>query len=119
EVFPNGTLYGALEYPGFYLTGSPMNTPINADQREEMYQKLASIEELGEWTTTYRDPVKLRNLYLAEGSEVLKLLADIPAVTDDKPYTEFPLWREFLQKQGFREFVPELMRTQLKNQDTP
>jgi spermidine synthase len=115
EVFPQGTLYGSIKYPGFYLTGSPTNIQQTPAAREVMMKKLASIEELGEWSQDYCDPVRLQNIYLGEAADVMKLLGEYTAVTDDKPYTEFPLWREFRHQQGLTEFKPEMLRTQLKN----
>lgn len=115
EVFPHGSLYGAIEYPGFYLVGGPTSVQLSSEQREVLFKKLSSIEELGEWTQSYRDLNKIRNIYIAEAGEVLKLVESYPAVTDDKPYTEFPLWREFRNQQGLRDFIPESMKTQLRN----
>lgn len=119
EVFPQGSLYGSLEFAGFYLVGGPSAVQLSPSQRDVLYQKISAIESMGEWSKSYRDIEKLKHLYIADAADVLKVMESYPAVTDDKPYTEFPLWREAMNQQGVVDFIPEVMKTQLRNAGLP
>ncbi|HQR41316.1 MAG TPA: fused MFS/spermidine synthase, partial [Gemmatales bacterium] len=113
EVFPEGSLWGALEFQGFYLIGGHKPVQPTQAQLQELYTKLSSLEDLGEWTKSYRDPVKLQQLYLLGGSSFGRLVKDVPAVTDDKPYTEFPIWRQFSYPSGAKDYVADDVRKRL------
>lgn len=110
EVFPDGSVWGGLEFPGFYLMGG--NRPIQPteEQRNQIAEKLSRIEDLGEWDPLYRDPAKLRQLYIMDAAQLARLCGNVPAVTDDKPYTEFPLWRRVLQADEMRNFNADVLR---------
>jgi hypothetical protein len=57
-------------------------------------------------------PDKVLQLYLADRPRLLELVADAPVITDDRPYTEFPLWRAVFRPPGYREDLdgPRLRR---------
>ena len=82
EVFPEGTLWGGLEFPGFYLIGGHRSFKQTPVQLATLSEKLSRIEDLGEWAADYRDPAKLRQLYLLDATGLAKLVRDAPAVTD-------------------------------------
>ncbi|HQR08716.1 MAG TPA: fused MFS/spermidine synthase [Gemmatales bacterium] len=110
EVFPDGSVWGGLEFPGFYLMGGQRPIQPTQEQRNQIANKLSQLEDLGEWGPLYRDPAKLRQLYIMDAAELAKMCADVHAVTDDKPYTEFPLWRRVLKADQMRPFNAEVMR---------
>jgi spermidine synthase len=93
EVFPDGSLWGGLEFPGFYLIGGLRSLEQTPEQVATIADKLCRIEDLGEWGPVYLDPTKLRRLYIMDASSMAGFTRGTPAVTDDRPYTEFPLWR--------------------------
>jgi hypothetical protein len=68
---------------------------------------------LGEWTRTYTDPAQLENLYLLGGKEFGRLVKNVPAVTDDKPYTEFPFWRRMSYAPGAGDYTADDVRKRL------
>lgn len=109
EVFPEGGLWGGLEFPGFYLIGGHKSLQKTPAQVSEIANKLSAIEDLGEWGPTYRDPVKLRQLYIMDASAA-RFLSRVPAVTDDKPYTEFPLWRGVMNTDDKKIFTADKLR---------
>jgi spermidine synthase len=110
EVYPEGSVWGAIEYPGFYMIGGHRPVRPTAEQREEIVRKLRRIDELGEWGDVYQDEANLKKLYLMDAAELAYLLRDIPIVTDDRPSTEFPLWRFLYSSAGHRMLVPESLR---------
>ncbi|MGL4463375.1 MAG: spermidine synthase, partial [Planctomycetia bacterium] len=93
DVFPEGSMWGGLKFHGFYLVGAHRSTAQTPEQLKTLYEKLAAIEDLGEWGGLYRDPANYKNLYLLDAAGLKRLVGDAPVVTDDRPYTEFPLWR--------------------------
>jgi len=104
DAFPDGSLWGGLEFKGFYLVGGHRSMKQSPARIAELAQQLSRIEDLGEWTQTYRDPARLRQMYLLDAEGMRQLVGNAPAVTDDKPYTEFPLWRQYFDSQGRVEF---------------
>jgi spermidine synthase len=110
EVFPTGSMWGALEYPGFYLTGGHRPVRPTPEKRTEIARKLIQIDDLGEWTKVYQDEKNLQALYIMDAEELGRLLRDVPVVTDDRPSTEFPLWRFLFSPTGFRMLVPDSFR---------
>jgi spermidine synthase len=110
EVFPDGSIWGAVEYPGFYLTGGHRPIRPTPAERAELVRKLRQIDELGEWGNVYQDQRNLESLYLIDAAELAQLLHDVPVVTDDRPSTEFPLWRFLFSPAGRRMLVPDTIR---------
>jgi spermidine synthase len=115
EVFPEGSLWGGLEYSGFYLIGGHRSFGQTPDQLSAVVERLSAIEDLGEWSRTYRDPKKLRDLYLTDGAGLGRLVAQARAVTDDNPYTEFPLWRQLFLPTRRRVLSASQVRTWLES----
>lgn len=113
EAFPEGSLWGGLEFQGFYLMGGHRSMKQSPARIAELAQQLSRIEDLGEWTQDYRDPVKLRQLYLLDAEGMRQLVGSAPAVTDDKPYTEFPLWRQFFDPRGRVEYTAGEVRERM------
>ncbi len=113
EVFPEASLWGALEFKGVYLLGGHRSMKQSPEQVAQLADKLSQIKELGEWTTSYRDPAQLRKLYLLDASGLGRLVEGVRAVTDDMPYTEFPIWRQNFDPRGRGEFTSDTIRERL------
>jgi spermidine synthase len=94
EVFPEGSLWAGLEYQGFYLIGGHRSFRQTPSQVSAVVDRLSAIKDLGEWSATYRDPRKLHDLYLTDGAGLGRMVAEANTMTDNNPYTEFPLWRQ-------------------------
>jgi spermidine synthase len=117
EVFPEGSLWGGLEYSGFFLVGGHRSFGQTPDQLSAVVDRLSTIDDLGEWSRTYRDPKKLRELYLTDGAGLGRLVAQARAVTDDNPYTEFPLWRQLFLPTRRRVLSASQVRTWLAGEE--
>jgi spermidine synthase len=92
-VFPGASLWGGLRMPGFYLIGGHRSFEQTPDSLSSLARQLSKIPDLSEWETFYQDEAVLTNLYLLGPEALLEFVKSVPEVTDDRPYTEFPLWR--------------------------
>lgn len=110
EVFADSTLWGAFEFPGLYMIGG--NHPIDTSPQriEAIADQLSRIEDLGEWGPLYRNRDTLRQLFLMDSEGIRRMTASSCEVTDDRPYTEFPLWRNVLTPSAQREFTANVIR---------
>ena len=103
-------------FPGFYLTGGHRPFAQTPEQVKQLAERLSRIADLGEWDQLYRQPANLESMYLLDQAGIDRLVADRPLITDDMPYTEFPLWCMMLQGDSFRELNAEVIRGR-KNTD--
>lgn len=109
-VFPDATLWGSLEYPGFYLIGGKRSITITPERMADLARRLSKIRDLSEWGPVYTDPERLKALYLSDTLGLWRLVGDAVPVTDDHPYTEFPLWRLWWHGQDNKSLTPDRVR---------
>jgi hypothetical protein len=119
EVFPEGTLWGGVEYPGFYLIGRPQPPRQTPPQLAEVARRLSEMQDLNDWKlgVDYTRPENLENIYLTDSDGINKLVERARPVTDDRPYTEFPLWRRMFLAEGRRLFDANVARERLNSAD--
>ena len=96
NVFPGASLWGGLRMPGFYLIGGHRSFEQTPESLSSLVRRLSKIPDLSEWDAFYQDEAILTNLYLLSPRELFGLVKSVHEVTDDHPYTEFPLWRGVL-----------------------
>jgi spermidine synthase len=96
NVFPGASLWGGLTHPGFYLIGGHRSFGQTQKSIEALAKQLGEIQDLAEWDHRLKDGNLLRQLYLMGPTAFTSLTQNSPEVTDDHPYTEFPLWRGVL-----------------------
>ncbi len=96
---------------GFYLLGS--RSPFGEVERKIRagFQDAKAAADLREWGPECDGPEKVLALFLAEGDAIRDLVAAAPVITDDHPYTEFPLWRAWL---GSDDYLPLFGAPQLR-----
>ncbi len=109
-VFPGASLWGGLSVPGLYLIGGHRSFAMRPDQVMALARRLAGIPDLSEWDDEYGDPENLREMYLMGPEMLKKSLEGVRQITDDRPYTEFPLWRGTLIQDG-----PRLTADKIRN----
>ena len=102
EVFPEASLWGAVEYPGFFLIGGHRSFAQTPAELQKVTEWLRHVEDLGTSNQGYRNLSVLSRLYLLDAEGLARLVGDAPVVTDDQPYTEFPLWRWVFDPAGRR-----------------
>ena len=103
EVFKHVKGWGGGDYSGFILIGSdePIED-VEAKIRRGMQEKSA-YADLVEWGDEFDSAEKLMDLYLGDERDFRRFVGDVPAVTDDHPYLEFPLWRMMFHMDDFYE----------------
>lgn len=111
NVFPGASLWGGLRMPGFYLIGGHRSFEQTPASLSALVRRLSKIPDLSEWEAIYQDEAILANLYLLGPNELRGLVKNLPEVTDDHPYTEFPLWRGVLTGR-----MPDLTATVIRRQ---
>jgi len=97
EVFEHMSLWESpprhLGSGGFYLIGS--NHPL-WNIKEKIHDGFRNQDvraDLEEWGNECDQPEKVLDLYVTDGERLRTFLAKSPVITDDRPFTEFPLWR--------------------------
>lgn len=96
NVFPGASLWGGFDLPGFYLIGGHQSFGQTEEDIKIVVKRLSEIPDLSEWREYYKNENMLRKLYLLGPDDFSKLVQNVSEVTDDHPYTEFPLWRGVL-----------------------
>nr|MBC8363144.1 fused MFS/spermidine synthase [Candidatus Desulfatibia profunda] len=93
NVFPGASLWGGFDLPGFYLIGGHQSFGQTEEDIKRVVKRLSEIPDLSEWRGYYKNENMLKKLYLLGPDDFSKLVQNVSEVTDDHPYTEFPLWR--------------------------
>jgi spermidine synthase len=135
DVFPEGGVWSAgVEdnnwasrepvswFMGFLLVGSPsrLSRPEVGARIRRGYTERAAVADLREWTTLYDTPDQVINLFVADGEQLQPFLADVPIITDDHPWTEFPLGRVLLRGDAYAESLdPARMRDWVAGKKSP
>jgi spermidine synthase len=99
EVFDEATIWNSPlreVLGGCYLIGARRPIREIAERVRRGFRDPAVAADLAEWDHSCDQPEKILDLFLGEGRDLAPLLADAPVITDDRPYTEFPLWRALL-----------------------
>jgi spermidine synthase len=99
NVFPGASLWGGLTYPGLYLIGGHRSFDQTRESLEQLAERLSTISDLSEWEDHFKDRDTLKRLYLLGSEDLSKIVHKSRELTDDHPYTEFPLWRVLIHKQ--------------------
>jgi spermidine synthase len=83
-----------IEGKGFYLLGSRMPLRGIAQKVHKAFETAPAVTaDLVEWGGECDRPEKVLALYIGDEQQLRPLVSDAPIITDDRPYTEFPLWR--------------------------
>jgi spermidine synthase len=125
DVFEHVSAWsGPVPDVGMYLIGSRRPPGDIAARIRRGYTRPAVLADLAEWDTVCDRPEKVLALYLADERELTSFVSGAPIITDDRPYTEFPLWRSIFhaEEYEFRLYAPVLrdwLREQATNRKTP
>jgi len=98
NVFPGASLWGGFTAPGFFVIGGHQSYEQTRSSISGLAHQLSKIDDLSEWEDFYRDESLLKQLYLLGPDQLNILVKNVTEVTDDHPYTEFPLWRGVITK---------------------
>jgi hypothetical protein len=96
SVFPNAYVLGGPKYPGIYLTGYKEAGRVPDISRFKKAEDDKFImDDLSEWSSTNITPEGITKLLVLYPDELADFVKNASVVTDDHPYTEFPLWRSY------------------------
>ena len=121
-VFPEATVWRGLAFPGFYLIGSVEPLEIDPERFRQAYQDKDFLADLTEWDNQIPTAWAMLSLYLLSPDELADFASGAPIITDDHPYTEFPLWRQtfdYYGKQSINALGVEYWRRQTKGIQRP
>jgi len=95
-VFPFVSVWYGPTYRGFYLIGTlrPVND-VEARVRRGFTDPTA-VSDLTEWDDSCSTADKVLSLRVCDRDGLLAFTGTQPVITDDRPFTEFPLWRALL-----------------------
>jgi spermidine synthase len=85
---------------GLYLLGSHRRLERVAEKIQRAYDQPAVVADLVEWGSECDRPDKVCDLFVADDRALRAWLSDARVITDDRPYTEFPLWRALFDRGG-------------------
>lgn len=116
DVFPFVSAWsGTKAHPGFLLMGSHRPLQGVPEKIRQLYRKPAVVADLTEWDQDHDQPEKLLALHVTEGPGLVPLIAGARIVTDDCPYTEFPLWRSRVRDGEYYQVIdPDAYRESLR-----
>jgi spermidine synthase len=101
SVFSNMTVWNGPRHWGFYLFGTPAPTNVDGSKIEQAFTNPRLIEDLSEYDSVCVTSSQLLNLFtLRDGDNMDSITKTASIITDNYPYTEFPLWRYLLSREG-------------------
>ncbi len=94
SVFENMTVWRGPENWGFYVIGTIAPTNVEVSKIEQAFTNPRLVEDLSEYDNVCVTSEHLLRLYMArDGEDMENNTRTAPIITDNYPYTEFPLWR--------------------------
>jgi spermidine synthase len=93
EEFPYVTAWAGPTYPGFFLVGKLKPFDDIEGRVRRGFTDPTTVADLDEWDMSCSTPEKVLSLRICDRDALLAFTSSWPVLTDDHPYTEFPMWR--------------------------
>ncbi|MGD0552931.1 MAG: fused MFS/spermidine synthase [Sedimentisphaerales bacterium] len=101
SVFRNTTVWNGPRGWGFYLFGTPSPTNVDRSKIELAFTNPQLVKDLSEYDNVCVTSEQLLKLFvLRDGKDLDDLTKTASIITDNYPYTEFPLWRYLLSRES-------------------
>ncbi|MGA2093933.1 MAG: fused MFS/spermidine synthase [Sedimentisphaerales bacterium] len=101
SVFSNMTIWKGPRGWGFYLFGTLRPTSIDGAKIEGAFTNPLLVKDLSEYDDVCVTSRQLLKLYmLRDGNDLERVTKTAPIITDNYPYTEFPLWRDLFNREN-------------------
>lgn len=117
DVFHEATVWNSPlreSVGGCYLIGACRPIQGVAERIRRGFRDRAVVADLKEWGSECDRPEKVLDLFVADRRRLASRLDDVPVITDDHPYTEFPFWRALSQTVDYsKRLSGESLRRQL------
>jgi hypothetical protein len=95
KVFPAASVWRGPRYGGFYMIGSGSLPDTILSRFREALSDPRVNADINEWEPSPVRPEDIGKLFLLDATMLGYFTAGAPVITDNNPYTEFPLWRSF------------------------
>jgi spermidine synthase len=93
EEFPYVTAWAGPTYPGFFLVGKLKPFDDIEGRVRRGFTDPTTVADLDEWDMSCATPERVLSLLICDRDALLAYTSNSPVLTDDHPYTEFPMWR--------------------------
>ena len=94
SVFPDMSIWESPRGYGIYLMGRMKDSDIDKNKIEKAFTNSKFLEDITEFDGICDTPQKLLGMKVNMPPEMMKdILQNASLITDDYPFTEFPLWR--------------------------
>ena len=100
SVFPHTSLWRGPVYNGFFLIGTRKQVRIPLDRFHRAFENQKFLEDINEFDNSVYSGDALADLFILNETELVEYLRNVPIITDNYPYTEFPLWRSIIDPYG-------------------
>jgi spermidine synthase len=90
---------------GLILIGSRQRIEHVSEKIDRGFRAAHIAADLAEWGTGCDQPRKIQDLFVADEVGLRGLFADTKVISDDRPYTEFYLWRSILDRSKYDELL--------------
>jgi spermidine synthase len=101
SVFQNMTLWRGPHKWGFYLLGTSAPTNVDRSKIEQAFKNPWLVKDLREFDNVCMTSEQLLDLFaVRDGKDMDDITKTASIITDNYPYTEFPLWRYLLSNQS-------------------
>jgi len=101
SVFPNMTVWKGPHNGGLYFLGTLAPTNVDRSKIEQAFTNPRLIKDLSEYDDTCVTSSQLLSLFMVrDGEDMDTITKTAPIITDNYPYTEFPLWRYLLSRES-------------------
>ena len=101
-VYPEGTIWSGPNNWGWFLVGSmrPFDRERFRASLAATYADSVLVRDLLEYDSAVATADRVDSLLMWSAAEVRELTAGARLITDDYPFTEFPLWRYVAGRRG-------------------
>jgi len=97
SVFPNITVWNGPHNWGFYIIGTIAQTNVDKAKIEQAFTNPNLLNDISEFDNSCVKSSQLLNLLLLRNKDHIEnITRNALIITDNFPYTEFPLWRYLL-----------------------
>jgi spermidine synthase len=93
NVFPKASVWRGPRYGGFFMIGSSASVDTSEASFREALSDSSVAQDLNEWEPRKVRPEDMCGMFLLDASMLEQFTKTAKVITDNNPYTEFPLWR--------------------------
>jgi spermidine synthase len=97
SVFPNTSVWRGTRNIGFFIIGTIKETNIDKPKIESALSDPKFFTDLNEYDNSCVTGSQLLNLLILQKDDIHRLTKNALIITDNFPYTEFPLWRNIFK----------------------